>query len=79
MGSVRIDNVIGRRRTLIAIRTLWGKTGFEFTCGGSGLREFREVLRNFPEVPYFTIILFSGTCSCQNIVFLDASANEGRK
>jgi hypothetical protein len=80
MDSVRINSVIGRRCTLIAIRTFRGKTGFEFICGDSVVREVREVLRNFPEVSYFVIILFSGTCAFAKILsFCDASANEGRK
>jgi len=39
------------------------KTWFEFVCGDSVLREVGGVLRNFPEVSYFIIILFSGKCA----------------
>jgi hypothetical protein len=45
-----------------------GKTGFEFMCGVSVLREVREVLRNLPEGSYVIIILFSGNCAVAKIL-----------
>ena len=78
--SVRINNVTGRHCTLNGIRTLRGKTGFEIMSGDSVLREVREVLRNCPEVSYFNIILFGGTCAFAKFSsFWAHLANEGRK